>query len=199
MVSDAQPRPSDPQSAGRDWPAPLARHTGAIPTSSLPVGDGRALCFEMRFGSGVMDEANPCAAFLPVALDPVRARRAARAADGTWASTIAYLSGRPEGVTLLPPLTGRWPDLARRLAVAEAEGGVAPMVRALRRSKTTGRPAGNAEQGWNSVSAAPWPGEHPGERRCSGSATSRPCCSRGEWVACRRNRWGYVQCRPNRN
>lgn len=73
-----------------------------------------------------MDEAHPCAAFLHVALNPVRARLTARAADRTWANRMAPLSGRPEGVTLLPPLTGRLPDFARRLAVAEAEGAMRP-------------------------------------------------------------------------
>ena len=101
--------------------------------------------FQKRFGSVVMDEAHLCAAFLYVALNPVRARLAPRAADWRWASTAAHLSGRQDGVTRLAPLTARMPDFAHRLAAAEAEGGDAPMFQALRSAETTGRPAGNAD------------------------------------------------------
>jgi putative transposase len=102
--------------------------------------------FQKRFGSVVMDETHLCAAFLYVALNPVRARLVARAADWPWASTAAHLAGRDDGLATARPLIERMPDFPERLAEAEtgASGEVAGF-QVLRRAETTGRPAGNAE------------------------------------------------------
>lgn len=102
--------------------------------------------FQKRFGSVVMDEAHLAAALLYVALNPVRARLTSRAADWRWASTSAHLNAGEDGLVVLGPLLERLPDFAGRLAEAERDsGGETGAFQALRRSETTGRPAGAAE------------------------------------------------------
>ena len=102
--------------------------------------------FQKRFGSVVMDEAHLATAFLYVALNPVRARLTAKAANWRWASTAAHLSGQEDGLVALKPLLERMPDFAERLAAAEADSaGEMRAFQGLRSSEATGRPAGNAE------------------------------------------------------
>lgn len=101
--------------------------------------------FQKRFGSVVMDDEHLQAAFLYVALNPVRARLAASACDWPWSSAKAHLTNLEDGLTCLRPLAERMPDFADRLAEAQAQGGEVAAFRVLRQSETTGRPAGNAE------------------------------------------------------
>jgi len=78
-----------------------------------------------------MDEAHLAAAVRYVALNPVRARLVAAAADWRWSSVQAHLSGRDDGVTALAPVRERFPDFAEFIAT-EADAGA--LARLRRRS-----------------------------------------------------------------
>lgn len=92
-----------------------------------------------RFSSTAMDERHLLAAARYVPMNPVRAGLVARAADWPWSSAPAHLTGRDDGITSTAPLLSRIADFAAFLADAEDEAA----VRAIRRSRTTGRPAGD--------------------------------------------------------
>jgi putative transposase len=93
--------------------------------------------FQSRFASAAMDEDHLMAAFLYVALNPVRARLAAKAEDWPWSSARTWLGLGDDGITDTAPALGRMPDIGGALA------GAAEDVRfaALRRAELTGRPA----------------------------------------------------------
>jgi putative transposase len=97
-----------------------------------------------RFGAVAMDEAHLAAALRYVALNPVRARLAARAEDWEWSSARAQLTGCADGITALAPVRARFPDFAALLGGGEdAASGMA--FERLRRAETVGRPLGGAE------------------------------------------------------
>ncbi|MFZ1962688.1 MAG: transposase [Roseiarcus sp.] len=95
--------------------------------------------FQGRFSSVLMDEEHLMAAARYVALNPVRARLAARAEDWEWSSARAHLAGRDDGLVEVAPLLarcgGRFADL---IATAPPSGAIA----ALRAAETLGRPLG---------------------------------------------------------
>lgn len=93
-----------------------------------------------RFGAVAMDEAHLAAALRYIALNPVRARLVARAADWPWSSVHAHLAGRTDGVTAIEPVLTRFPDFA---ALIDSEGDEG--FDALRRAETIGRPLGDAD------------------------------------------------------
>ena len=86
-----------------------------------------------------MDEPHLLAALRYVALNPVRARLAARAKDWRWSSVHALL-GRADGITDTAPVLERVPNFAALLRSAED----AHLSEALRRSESTGRPLGSS-------------------------------------------------------
>ena len=92
-----------------------------------------------RFGCVAMDEAHLGAALRYVALNPVRARLAARAVGWPWSSAHVYL-GRVEddGVTAKAPVLSRYPDFAGLIEAGEDE----ILSQRLRRAETIGRPLG---------------------------------------------------------
>lgn len=92
-----------------------------------------------RFGCVAMDEDHLKAALRYVALNPVRARLAARASDWRWSSVHAQL-GQDDGITETLPIRERFPDFAALLAAGEDEA----MSMRLRRAETIGRPIGDA-------------------------------------------------------
>jgi len=93
-----------------------------------------------RFGCVAMDEAHTLAALRYVALNPVRARLAARAQDWQWSSVHALLDpDRGDGITQTAPVLERVPDFAAVLRAGEDEAA----TKALRQSESTGRPAGS--------------------------------------------------------
>jgi REP-associated tyrosine transposase len=96
--------------------------------------------FQSRFGSAVMDEERLMAAARYVALNPVRARLAARAWDWRWSSVRAHLAGRDDGLATVAPLLERcnfrFGDLIDAPASDEA-------MAALRGAETIGRPLGS--------------------------------------------------------
>ena len=124
-------------------------------------GRWRGHLFDGRFASVVMDEAHLHAAIRYVALNPVRARLVARAADWPWSSARAHLAGEDDGLVTVRPVLDRVESFAPGSTCC-----VAPMVRCT----PAGRPTSNAG------SAAPSPGARPagswlssrrGSLRCS--------------------------------
>jgi len=95
-----------------------------------------------RFSSTAMDERHLMAAARYVPMNPVRAGLVAHAADWPWSSARAHLAGRDDEVVTTAPLLARIPDFAAMLAAAQEDEAA---VRAIRRSRTTGRPVGAAE------------------------------------------------------
>ena len=95
--------------------------------------------FQSRFASVAMDEGHVLAAARYVAMNPVRARLAARAEDWPWASTRAHLAGADDGLVTVRPLLERIGDFAGFLAAGQNPAA----DRALRAAETTGRPLGN--------------------------------------------------------
>ena len=92
-----------------------------------------------RFGAVAMDEAHLVTAVRYIALNPVRARLVARAADWRWASVHALLAGQDDGLTTVAPVLARCPRFAELIAEpAEQEG-----FDALRRAECIGRPLGD--------------------------------------------------------
>lgn len=94
-----------------------------------------------RFGCVAMDEAHLLAALRYVALNPVRARLAARAQDWRWSSVHALLDpARGDGITATDPVLERVADFAALLETGEDEG----LSSALRRAESVGRPLGSS-------------------------------------------------------
>ena len=93
-----------------------------------------------RFGSVALDEDHLFNAFLYVGLNPVRAKLVERARDWPWASTRAFLDGRPDGVTSISPMMNRFPDMAA-LFDPGAKYDLSVFER-LRQAESVGRPLG---------------------------------------------------------
>ncbi|MGC6327883.1 transposase [Rhizorhabdus sp. FW153] len=94
-----------------------------------------------RFGCVAMDEDHLLAALRYVALNPVRARLAARPQDWRWSSVHALLDpATGDGLTDTAAVIERVPDFAAMLQSGEDEA----RSTLLRRSESTGRPLGDA-------------------------------------------------------
>ncbi len=92
--------------------------------------------FQGRFGCVAMDEAHLMAAFRYLAMNPVKAKLAATAADWPWSSTPAHLRRQDDGLVTVRPLLERVDSFADFLEVpADAE-----RVAALTKGQTIGRP-----------------------------------------------------------
>jgi putative transposase len=96
--------------------------------------------WQERFHSFVMDERYLLATVRYTELNPVRARLCQRAEDWPWSSTRAHLTGCDDLVTDVRPMLDRVGDWKRYLA----EGASDRELEGIRRSSTTGRPAGDA-------------------------------------------------------
>ncbi|WP_246731647.1 hypothetical protein [Methylocapsa sp. S129] len=94
--------------------------------------------FQGRFGSLAMDETHLMAAARYVALNPVRARLAARAQDWPHSSVRAHLQGRDDGLVEVRPLLARAPRFADLLDGEPDDDAFIP----LRRGELIGRPLG---------------------------------------------------------
>jgi putative transposase len=92
-----------------------------------------------RFGAVAMDEAHLGAALRYVALNPVRARLAAQAADWPWSSVHAHLAAAEDGITAIRPVLERYPRFAELIEA----GPDAPAFERLRRAESIGRPLGD--------------------------------------------------------
>ena len=95
-----------------------------------------------RFSSVAMDEAHFVTALRYVALNPVRARLAARAQDWPWSSTRAHLAGTDDHVVKVAPALERVGDFAAFLGDSFDE---ALSYAALRKAESVGRPVGSPE------------------------------------------------------
>ena len=104
-------------------------------------GRWRGHLFDGRFASVAMDEAHLIACVRYVALNPVRARLAARAEDWAWSSVRAHLDGKDDGLVTVGPVLERMKDFAALLAEPANDSGFA----ALRAAEQTGRPLGTAD------------------------------------------------------
>lgn len=104
-------------------------------------GRWRGHLFDGRFASVAMNEDHLMAAVRYVALNPVRARLAARATDWPWSSVRAHLAGADDGLVCVRPVLDRT-DSFRDLIDGDADD---PRFGAFRAAETTGRPMGNAE------------------------------------------------------
>ena len=94
-----------------------------------------------RFGCVAMDEPHLLAALHYVALNPVRARLAARAEDWSWSSVHALLDPvKGDGLTDTAPVLERVPQFAALLRAGEEDA----LSNALRRAETIGRPLGSS-------------------------------------------------------
>jgi len=95
-----------------------------------------------RFSSVAMDEQHLHAAFRYVALNPVRARLAARAEDWQWSSVKAHYAGRDDHVVRVAPLLERIGDFRAFLGEEFDE---AFTYAALRKAESLGRPLGSRD------------------------------------------------------
>jgi putative transposase len=92
--------------------------------------------FQGRFGYVAMDEAHLMADFRYVAMNPVKAKLAATAADWPWCRTPAHLRRQDDGLVTVRPLLERvegFVELLELLAGTER-------VAALTKGQTIGRP-----------------------------------------------------------
>jgi putative transposase len=130
--------PPDPDALRRCLAPTHRRYAGHV-----HAREGRSGHFwQGRFGCVAMDEAHLVAAVRYIALNPVRAGLAARAADWRWSSVHAHLQPeRGDGLTTCEPVRSRFADFAEALACGEDEAASAR----LRRAETIGRPLGAAQ------------------------------------------------------
>lgn len=127
--------PSDPDGLRRCLAPVHRRYAGMIHAREKRTGH----FWQGRFGCVAMDEAHLGAALRYVALNPVRARLVARAADWRWSSLHACLDpARGDGLTRTEPVLSRWPDFGELVAAGEDEA----LSASLRRAETIGRPVG---------------------------------------------------------
>jgi putative transposase len=93
-----------------------------------------------RFGAVAMDEDHLLSAVRYVGLNPVRAGLVKQAADWPWSSARAHLTGEPDGVTDLAPMTDRLPSPEGLFDLLEAD---VAAFDALRKAESIGRPVGS--------------------------------------------------------
>jgi REP-associated tyrosine transposase len=103
-------------------------------------GRWRGHLFDGRFASVAMDEDHLVAAVRYVALNPVRARLAAKAEDWPWSSVRAHLASKDDALVTTRPVLERVADFAGLIANGEDDA----RFSALRASELTGRALGNA-------------------------------------------------------
>jgi putative transposase len=127
--------PEDADGLRRALAAVHRRYAGYIHARERRTGH----FWQGRFGAVAMDEAHLAAALRYVALNPVRARLAARAEDWGWSGVHALLTGQEDGLTATAPVLERYPRFAEFLG----EGADGEAVNRLRQAETIGRPLGD--------------------------------------------------------
>ncbi|MET0272117.1 MAG: transposase [Phenylobacterium sp.] len=104
-------------------------------------GRWRGHLFDGRYASVALDEGHLLTAVRYVALNPVRARLAARAEDWPWSSVGAHLQGEDDGLVTVGPVL----DRVDRFAELIEAGADDPAFAALRAAEATGRPLGTPD------------------------------------------------------
>lgn len=127
--------PSDADGLRRALASTHRRYAGHIHARERRTGH----FWRGRYGAVAMDEGHLLAAVRYVALNPVRARLVARAADWRWSSVHALLAGGDDGLTAVAPVLARCGHFAMLLA----EPAEQPSFAALRRAESIGRPLGD--------------------------------------------------------
>jgi REP-associated tyrosine transposase len=126
--------PSSPDGLRATFAEAHRRYTSVVNSRRGQTGH----LWQGRFASTVMDERHLLAAARYIAMNPVRAGLAPRAADWRWSSVGAHLAGRDDRAVQVAPLLERVGDFAEFLDEPSDEAAVL----ALRASSSTGRPAG---------------------------------------------------------
>ena len=129
--------PSDKDGLWRTFRKVHRHYTGYINARMRTTGH----LWQGRYGSVAMDEGHLISALRYVALNPVRARLAARAEDWRWSSTAAHLAGRSDGVVVVEPALTRVGDFA---AFLDQDFDEAAAYGPLRKAELIGRPVGAA-------------------------------------------------------
>jgi putative transposase len=130
--------PSDPDGLSRTFRYVHRHYTGYINARLRVTGH----LWQGRFSSVAMDEPHFVTALRYVALNPVRARLVARAADWPWSSTRALIAGKSDGYVTVEPALERVGHFAAFLGEQFDE---ALSYAALRKAESVGRPVGSAE------------------------------------------------------
>jgi putative transposase len=99
----------------------------------------RGHLWQGRFASFVMDEYYLLACARYIERNPVRAGLCRRPQDYPWSSAAAHLGGKDDRLVTVKPLLDLVPRWAEHLSADPAE----EVIRQLRRSESTGRPAGS--------------------------------------------------------
>lgn len=129
--------PGDEDGLRRTFADAHRRYTGFINARHRWTGH----LWQGRFGAVAMDETHLYHAMRYVSFNPVRARLVARAADWPWSSVRAHLAGRDDELVRVAPAIERYGDFAAFLAASVEDD---EAWRTLRKSETSGRPAGGA-------------------------------------------------------
>ena len=129
--------PSDEQGLWRTFRKVHRQYTGHINARMRSGGH----LWQGRYGSVAMDEGHLISALRYVALNPVRARLAARAEDWRWSSTVALMAGAGDGVVVVEPALARVGDFA---AFLDQDFDEAEAYGPLRKAELIGRPVGAA-------------------------------------------------------
>ena len=130
--------PSDEDGLWRTFGKVHRHYTGYINARMRTTGH----LWQGRYGSVAMDEGHLISALRYVALNPVRARLAARAQDWRWSSTAAHIAGRSDGVVSVEPALDRVGDFA---AFLDQDFDEAETYAPLRKAELIGRPVGTAD------------------------------------------------------
>jgi len=126
--------PADPDGLRATFAEAHRRYTARIHARLKVTGH----LWQGRFSSTAMDQRHLMAAARYVPMNPVRAGLVTRVQDWRWSSARAHLAGQDDGVVTTAPLLERIGDFASWLEAAED----AAAVKAIRQSRSTGRPVG---------------------------------------------------------
>jgi putative transposase len=124
--------PADPDGLRATFAEAHRRYTARIHARLKVTGH----LWQGRFSSTAMDQRHLMAAARYVPMNPVRAGLVTRVQDWRWSSACAHLAGQDDGVVTTAPLLERIGDFASWLEAAED----AAAVKAIRQSRSTGRP-----------------------------------------------------------
>jgi putative transposase len=113
-----------------------------------------------RFAAVAMDEGHLISAVRYVALNPVRARLAARAEDWKWSSVRAHIAREDDGLVSVRPVPDRATDFAALIADTDGDAEFAAPERRSRPADLSAMPISSRD--WSAFSIARRaPGRNP--------------------------------------